>query len=544
MNNFKRGLAVVLAAATAFTFAPVADIAAPAVAQADDATPVSTVKVTYSVNGATQTAKKPAELEAAKGTDGKVPENTAIEIDTVAHKTETIAVTGNTAAAGFSTDNSTIATVNPTTGVVTAVAKGTAHITVNVGADNYVIPVNVSDQGTDSVKAQVNGKDVDSVDLDLSTSTAVNAIKSVKINGISESGLTVKYDLYSDSEAKTLVTGNKNDTATLSDDGTVTAGKTPGTVYVKVYTELNNGRNIKGASKIVTVKVEGTAQAIISHPEKISLDLKNNKSVDLSKLFSVNDKNAKLTYTMTAAGTGENAGVATISNNSTLTAAVIGIGTLKVTSSATTDTRTATVTVPISVVDEIQAPAKVGTTITAPDYVRVTVGGTAVIGAKSTATGAAITYQSLDSAFATVDETTGIVTGHTSGIATVRVTSAETSEALAATKNVVVIVDPEPVTVVKPGVVKSLKVKNAKGAKVSVSWADQGGNIIYRVYKKVGSSKKWTSKDVVKANTTFSVKKGAKITVKVKAYVKDPVTGKVTWGPKATTAKAFKTDKK
>ena len=96
--------------------------------------------------------------------------------------------------------------------------------------------------------------------------------------------------------------------------------------------------------------------------------------------------------------------------------------------------------------------------------------------------------------------------------------------------------------VTAPGKVTGLKVKNKKGAHVSVSWTNQGKNINYRVWKKVGNGK-WVGKNVAGSKTTLSVKKGAKVQVKVKAYVKNTA-GKTTWGPKATKAKTFKTDKK
>lgn len=93
----------------------------------------------------------------------------------------------------------------------------------------------------------------------------------------------------------------------------------------------------------------------------------------------------------------------------------------------------------------------------------------------------------------------------------------------------------------QPAKVTGLKVSNKKGANVSVSWTSQGKNINYRVYKKVGNGK-WIAKNVAGSKTSLKVKKGAKVQVKVKAYVKN-AEGKTTWGPKAT-KKTFKTDKK
>ena len=89
--------------------------------------------------------------------------------------------------------------------------------------------------------------------------------------------------------------------------------------------------------------------------------------------------------------------------------------------------------------------------------------------------------------------------------------------------------------------VTGLKVANKKGAAVSVSWTKQGTNVLYRVYKKVGSGK-WVAKNVAGTTTSLKVKMGTKVTVKVKAYKKTDA-GKTVWGPKAT-KKTFKTDKK
>ncbi|MDD6381044.1 MAG: hypothetical protein PUG04_05090 [Lachnospiraceae bacterium] len=89
--------------------------------------------------------------------------------------------------------------------------------------------------------------------------------------------------------------------------------------------------------------------------------------------------------------------------------------------------------------------------------------------------------------------------------------------------------------------VTGLKVANKKGAKVSVTWASQGGRVNYRVYKKVGNGK-WIAKNVTSNKATLSVKKGAKVQVKVKAFIKNSA-GTTTWGPKAA-KKTLKTDKK
>lgn len=529
MSILKKGLAVVLAAATVFTFAPAAVYGV--AAQAADVK--DTTEVSYTVKGAKKTA-------ASDETFGnKTNTNTAISLDTVVNKTTQISVANTSAAIYYMPEDSTVVSTNPASGTsttVTALKSGSTNVKVTIGKAHYTIPVQVSDKGTDVVKAQVNGKDVTEIDLDASTSTAANAIKSVKITGTSQNNLPVAYDLY-DASQKNLIAGNSNAIASVSTDGTVTAGKSDGTVYVKVYTSNSNARNIDGDYKWVKIVVNKDAEAIISAPSVIRLDFKNNTKVDLSKIVSTNAKNATVTYTKKAYAK-QNVDAFNITGKE-LQANQIGEATLVINVGKGTDTRATSKEVTVSVVNEITKAVPV---ITVKPNVRLTVGSTSALGATTSATGAAITYTSDNNDVASVDAT-GIVTAKSAGIATITVKSAATADFEEGVEDVTVIVDPQTVPAAKPATVKNVKVKNAKGAKVSVSWTSQGGNILYRVYKKVGNSKKWTGKNVTSAKTTLSVKKGARVTIKVKAYVKDSA-GKITWGPKATTAKAFKTDRK
>ena len=72
----------------------------------------------------------------------------------------------------------------------------------------------------------------------------------------------------------------------------------------------------------------------------------------------------------------------------------------------------------------------------------------------------------------------------------------------------------------KPSKVTGLKVKNKKGAKVSVTFdAATNHNMKYWVQKKIG--KKTAGKSVATNKATLSVKKGAKVKVRVKAYYYD-----------------------
>ena len=158
------------------------------------------------------------------------------------------------------------------------------------------------------------------------------------------------------------------------------------------------------------------------------------------------------------------------------------------------------------------------------------------------ASGTAISFKSNDDSIATVDATTGVVTGVKEGVATITVTDAGNADYQGSSKDVTVYVSGNDETTATPAKVTGVKVSNKKGAYVTVKWDSQGKNINYRVYKKVGNGK-WVGKNVAGSKTTLSVKKGAKVQVKVKSYVKS-ASGKTTWGPAATKAKTFKTDKK
>jgi len=93
----------------------------------------------------------------------------------------------------------------------------------------------------------------------------------------------------------------------------------------------------------------------------------------------------------------------------------------------------------------------------------------------------------------------------------------------------------------KPSKVTGLKVANKKGAKVSVSFdAASNHNMKYWVQKKIG--KKVAGKSVASNKTTLSVKKGAKVKVRVKAYYYD-ASGKKHVGAYSAW-KTLKTDKK
>jgi hypothetical protein len=93
-----------------------------------------------------------------------------------------------------------------------------------------------------------------------------------------------------------------------------------------------------------------------------------------------------------------------------------------------------------------------------------------------------------------------------------------------------------------PGQVKSVKVKNAKCAKVTVTFAKENTNknMKYYVQKKIG--KKTSGKSVASTKASLSVKKGATVKVRVKAYYYDA--NGVKHVGKYSSWKTLKTDKK
>ncbi len=92
----------------------------------------------------------------------------------------------------------------------------------------------------------------------------------------------------------------------------------------------------------------------------------------------------------------------------------------------------------------------------------------------------------------------------------------------------------------KPAVVKGLKVTNVKGAKVKVSFKKSANTVGYEVIYKIG--KKTYKKQTTDTSVVLSVKKGAKIVVKVRSYnYKDNTVKQFS---KASAKKTLKTDRK
>ena len=467
-----------------------------------------------------------------KSDSTKYTTGSTLNLDTQITKAKQLNVVAAGALTFLSADPSIVSV--DSTGKVTANKAGFTTITVQAAptakfsTETKTVNVTVSQVATDVITAKVNGSDVNdsdkAVNLDLSTATATNAVKSAKIDAASAANFKLSYVLYSDAACTSVVTANSNDIATLSADGTITAGAKEGTVYVKISTATKG--DIAGNYKIVKVVVNKLPEAVIALDD-VNLDLKDNKTVTLAPTSNI--ANAVFSYALD-----DDAARAAVLVGNKLTATKVGAGKLTVTEPATATTRTTKKTVNVTVSNEIQKKAS-DLKVTSAKTVALTKGASSQI-TYTVATGSAVSFESSDPTVATVSGSS--IQALKAGTAIITVKTPETDKTLAGSDFVVVTVTE---AAVKPAKVTGVKVANKKGAAVSVSWKSQGANVLYRVYKKVGNGS-WKAKNVAGNKTTLSVKKGAKVTVKVKAYVKD-ANGKTTWGPTAT-KKTFKTDKK
>lgn len=166
------------------------------------------------------------------------------------------------------------------------------------------------------------------------------------------------------------------------------------------------------------------------------------------------------------------------------------------------------------------------------------VGETGSLGA--TASGN-ITYVSSDPTIASVSAD-GTVTAVSAGTVLVTVKAEETTKQAAGEKIVPIVVTEKEEKVInhKPAMVKGLKISNVKGARVKVSFAAAENAVGYDVRYKVG--KKTYVKRITSTSVVLKVKKGAKITVKVRSFnYKDNTTRQF---GRYCAAKSLETDKK
>lgn len=480
------------------------------------------IKVSYvpGVDGSAETFSKDETLK-------------TIVMDTLINTTKKITTTGATTVV-YSSDDTSVATVDQT-GLVTAKAFGSAYIHVDTDKHSFQIPVSVGNTATDKITATVDGTKAltdDGYVLELDKAGTANGVTSKKITVKSLGNLPL--DLVAVTSATANATYADPTIATVSQDGTVTAGTKDGIIFIQLRSTTKG--NITGVTKYVQVHVNSLPQADTSAIKDVDLDLVSNKTVVLPAGF-----------TYTAKTSGQDI-VKYDATTRTITASKVGSTVFTASTLATSTTRATTKDFTVTV--SKTAASKAASTFAVTSAKKVTLNVNS--GAAIAVTGAAgtVTYTSDDPTVATVSG--GAITALKAGTAVITVTDPGSDTVETKSETVVVTVTDSNVAptpekeVTAPEAVTGVTVKNKKGAFVKVTWDAQDSTVLYRVYKKVGNGS-WKAKNVTSAGATLSVKKGASVKVKVKAFRKD-ANGKAVWqtsnATKYNNGKAFKTDKK
>ena len=493
--------------------------------------------------------------DAATGTK---PSSYAHEMNPYNAKSATIVVKSESSDIKFvSTDTKIVEvtqdTTQPYVAKVTAKSVGSATINVFVGSTNnnkgkeYIIPVTVAKNGYDTIKVSdsqslYENEDANTINIDAVDQTAANAVKSDDITFTSEG--TLKFGKVSVSGDTSAVDYTQNDNVIkVTAKKKVSELSSPAVVSFTMTSVTEESKQVIGQSKTVYVVVWSKPAAQFSvDPVFLSLSdaskntkvLETNPNTFTNVSWSVFDNHAS----STTLADDDNEAV-TLTNDSTgntqRTAKIIAkkFGTAKVKAvvSETVITRktgkTAKVTVGAEQANKI--------TVDKASLV-LTEGETATLTGKAT-TGT-VTFGSADPTIASVT-TGGAVTAVKAGQTTI------TAKADGATDVVIPVIVTEKKAVVvyaTPAKVTGVKVSNKKGAKVTVKFTKDTTNktMKYYVQKKVG--KKTSGKSIGSTKTTLSVKKGATVKVRVKAYYVDP-NGKKHVG-KYSAWKTLKTDKK
>jgi|GEM_PF-683025 len=440
---------------------------------------------------------------------------------------------------------------------ITAKSAGTATLSIYVnGTTNnkgkiYTIPIEVSQNGKDAFDISdsenlYQSEVKDTIYLDAADQTASNTVNSTKLTIASKGGLKIKN-----------LKSSNDSVVTVGSDGTLKATAkiadlaSPKTATITWSSVSDFSKNVTGSDGSITVVVWAKPRAQFT-VDPVVLDLGSaakrtatlttnpvltnvvwSEDADNKNGDELGEDNDKI-YTLTNSATGNTQTTATVVARAYGTAHVKAL----VTETATTR--------PTAVKTTVTVGAENKNVLTSDQTsLLLTEGDTATINVSASDATKAIAVSSDKT-----DVATAVSGAAVSGKVPVTVTAVKAGTANIVVKSdgadtltiPVVVVSKNAIENATPEKVTGLKVSNKKGAYVSVKWTSQDKNINYRVYKKVGNGK-WVGKNVAGSKTTLSVKKGAKVQVKVKSYVKDP-NGKTTWGPAATKAKTFKTDKK
>ena len=453
-------------------------------------------------------------------------------LDSQIHNAGKIVVKSESGDHRFISVDPSIITVDEKTGEFKVLKKGTTKIQVYVGStvnnkpSVKTIDVTVSPWATDSISITSDANveyytlsDVDYLDLDVPDSKAPNAVKSAQLKAVSAGGLETKW--------------TSSDTSVVTVDektGLVTAKKA-GSATLTVSTSNSLEKEIWGTSRTIRVTV-WTLPASVFTVAPVTVNVG-----DSTLVAPVVTSPKNYTYTVNYDGTKPEqfnlTNPGTVNTNtqtsSRLTGEKIGTKNVLVTVLGTSENRPTTRKATVTVLDK--AAVNVITMDAGSQSLVLKEGETAQLKGTASIAGKTVTFQNGDTSIATVT-TAGAVTAVKAGQTTVKAVSdgAETVEI--------------PVVVVAkvntPAQVTGVKVANVKGGKVKVTWTkDANFNVKYYVKKTV--SGKSAGKSVGSNATTLTVKKGATVKVKVKAYVYDGANKLV--GAYSTTV-TKKTDKK
>jgi uncharacterized protein YjdB len=284
----------------------------------------------------------------------------------------------------WSSSDTAVATVDSSTGVVTGIVPGTVTITATTANGGYTATKSII------VEKPVTG--ISAISGSSSVSTGATITLSASVVPYDATVQTITWSS-SDTAVATVnsstgvVTGVSAGTATIT--GTTVDGSFTSTQSVAVYIGVTGISSISGSSSVV-----------------------GGSTLTLSA--SVTPVNAT---TQTITWSSSNTTVATVDASGVVTGVNAGTATITATTSdgSYTATKTITVTVPVTGISSISGASTMGT------------GTTLTLGASVTpanATNQAITWSSSNTAVATVNSNTGVVTSLTIGTTTITATTA------------------------------------------------------------------------------------------------------------------------
>ena len=387
----------------------------------------------------------------------------------------------------WSTSDASVAEVDTVTGVITAVNKGTAVVTVTTL------------DGTKKATCKVTVKENQSSEIAV-TNISLNE-KEVVMKSGEKKQLTVAIEPANATNQEVSYMSSDSNVATISASGEITAKK-EGTSVITV-TSKDGGKTAYCLVKVESEQTEDTVAVEKVTLKQSTLEL----TIGESETFSVNitpenATNKKLIWTST------DEKVAKVDSNGKVTALTEGATTITVQAEDGGIPAFCTVTVkekevPVTTIEVKDISVNLSSVTLALNKTK-TVKATVV---PSNATNKKITYTSSNSSVATVSST-GTVKAVAPGVATIKVKAGS--------------VEKKVTIKVKPAKVTSLTKKKLSKTKIRLSWKKQSkvtGYKIYRYNAKTGNYKlyKITKKNYI---SVANLKKNVTYKFKVKAYKK------------------------